>query len=291
MTIVYKSCIMNIYRYIDICFHRVKGEKMTCFVYLLFLYSKIRRVKMEKRLFAHRGMSALAPENTLSAIKKCREYGVEWFECDVDILKDGTIVISHDDTLDRCTNRAGSLYDITKEELEKIDAGSWFSDEFKGEKMPTLDELVEVINKEKLNVNIELKSCAAGKVLTQKLIDGLVEAIKKIDKDLKVIVSSFNYLALYLFKQKSPETPVACLFEDHTLYSDCYSILEFCEAEYIHPQNEGLTEKRVKEMKSKGYKINVWTVNSLARANELFNWGVDGIFTDIANQFPEKYKK
>lgn len=246
---------------------------------------------MKKTIFAHRGMSSLAPENTLSAIGKCREYGVKWFECDIDILKDGTIVISHDDTLDRCTNKSGSLYDITKDDLNKIDAGEWFGDQFKGERIPTLDQLIELINREKLNVNIELKSCSAGKELTEKLIDGLVESLKKIDKDIKVIVSSFNYLALYLFKQKSPATTVACLFETHTLYADCFSILEFCDAEYIHPQNEGLTKEKVKEIKKKGYKINVWTVNSLARANELFSWGVDGVFTDIADRFPKKYKK
>lgn len=246
---------------------------------------------MEKIVFAHRGMSSLAPENTIAAVRLCKKNGVEWFECDIDILKDETIVISHDDTLDRCTNKKGSLYDITKEDLDEIDAGCWFGDKYIGERIPTLDELIKVINEEKLNVNIELKSCAAGKKLTEKLILGLVEALKKLDRDRKVIVSSFNYLALYLFKKLSPETPVACLFETHTLYADCYSILEFCDAEYIHPQNEGLTKEKVQEMKDKGYKINVWTVNSLSRANELFNYGVDGVFTDIAHQFPKKYRK
>lgn len=80
---------------------------------------------MEKILFAHRGMSTLAPENTLSSFSLCKDKGIKWFECDIDILKDKTLVINHDDTLDRCTNKTGSLYDICKEDLKHIDAGSW----------------------------------------------------------------------------------------------------------------------------------------------------------------------
>lgn len=245
---------------------------------------------MERKLFAHRGMSVLAPENTLAAFGKCKENEIKWFECDIDILGDHTLVISHDDTLDRCTNRTGSLYDLNKEDLQNIDAGGWFSDEFIGERIPTLDELIELINKNELNVNFELKSCCGGKELTESLIKQFAQALNKLDKERQIIVSSFNPLVLSKFKDISPQTPVGCLFETHTLYDDWTSIMESCRAEYIHPQNEGLTKQMVDNFKKYGYKINVWTVNDLARANQLFNWGVDGVFTDISNQFPSKYK-
>lgn len=245
---------------------------------------------MERKLFAHRGMSVLAPENTLAAFGKCKENEIKWFECDIDILGDHTLVISHDDTLDRCTNRTGSLYDLNKEDLQNIDAGGWFSDEFIGERIPTLDELIELINKNELNVNFELKSCCGGKELTESLIKQFAQALNKLDKERQIIVSSFNPLVLSKFKDISPQTPVGCLFETHTLYDDWTSIMESCRAEYIHPQNEGLTKQMVDNFKRYGYKINVWTVNDLARANQLFNWGVDGVFTDISNQFPSKYK-
>lgn len=245
---------------------------------------------MERKLFAHRGMSVLAPENTLAAFGKCKENEIKWFECDIDILGDHTLVISHDDTLDRCTNRTGSLYDLNKEDLQNIDAGGWFSDEFIGERIPTLDELIELINKKELNVNFELKSCCGGKELTESLIKQFAQALNKLDKERQIIVSSFNPLVLSKFKDISPQTPVGCLFETHTLYDDWTSIMESCRAEYIHPQNEGLTKQMVDNFKRYGYKINVWTVNDLARANQLFNWGVDGVFTDISNQFPRKYK-
>ena len=66
--------------------------------------------------------------------------------------------------------------------------------------------------------------------------------------------------------------------------------MESCRAEYIHPQNEGLTKQMIENFKSHGYKVNVWTVNDLARANQLFNWGVDGVCTDISDRFPSRYK-
>ncbi len=76
--------------------------------YYLANHLVAKRLKM-KRLIAHRGMSSLAPENTLAAFSLCKEHNIQWFECDVDILKDGTIIVSHDDTLDRCTDKRWSI--------------------------------------------------------------------------------------------------------------------------------------------------------------------------------------
>lgn len=239
-----------------------------------------------KTIFAHRGMSSLAPENTLAAFRLCHSHNVQWLECDVDILGDDTLVMSHDDTLDRCTNRSGSLYDLTQQDLTQIDAGSWFAEPFAGEPIPTFHQFIALLNELKLDANIEIKSCTAGWQKTLKLIDGVIEGLKQLDSDRKVIISSFNHLALYEFKKRAPQYPTACLFTKETLWEDWESMLQACQAEYIHPEDEGLTREHVAAFKAKGYKVNVYTVNSLLRANQLFNWGVDGIFTDIAQQFP-----
>lgn len=241
-------------------------------------------------LIAHRGMSSLAPENTLSAFSLCKDSKVRWFECDVDILQDGTVIISHDDCLDRCTDKKGRLYDINHNDLSTIDAGSWFSDDYIGERLPTIQQLISLINEKELNVNIEIKSCAESAKLSHLLIDNLILALEKLDPQRELIVSSFNFLALSEFKNKRPQTKVACLFENNNIWDDWHSIIEWCKAEYIHPEDKGLTREMVNKFKASGVKINVWTVNSLSRANELFNWGVDGIFTDIAHKFPSKYK-
>ncbi len=242
-----------------------------------------------KKLFAHRGMSSLAPENTLAAFRKCREFGLRWVECDVDVLADGTVVVSHDDTLDRCTNHTGSLYELTQDDLQDIDAGSWFSEEFINERIPKLSQLIDLVNKDKLNINIEIKSCAAGWSQTELLINGVINALTALDERRELIVSSFNHLILYEFKKRCPEVPVACLFDKVSFQPDWLSIMQACRADYIHIEDEDLTEKTIKEIKAQGYKVHVYTVNDLARANQLFNWGIDGVFTDKGQLFPLSY--
>ncbi|WP_434360263.1 glycerophosphoryl diester phosphodiesterase [Parasalinivibrio latis] len=244
-----------------------------------------------KTLFAHRGMSSLAPENTLAAFSRCKENGIQWVECDVDVLADGTVVISHDDTLDRCTDQSGSLYDLSKADLKGIDAGSWFHDDFIGEPIPTFAQFIDLVNRHKLNVNVEIKSCTSGWQNTLCLIEGVISGLEDLNPECELIVSSFNHLALAEFKRRRPQTTVACLFEACNLWDDAESVLEGCGADCIHPCNDGLTKETVKRFKQAGYKVNVYTVNDLARANQLFNWGVDGVFTDIAHRFPSKYKQ
>lgn len=243
-----------------------------------------------KTVFAHRGIPSLAPENTLAAFSLCRQHGIKWIECDVDILADGTVVVSHDDTLDRCTDRSGSLYDLTQDDLAGIDAGSWFHDDFIGEPIPTFAQLIELVNRHQLNINVEIKSCTAGWEMTEKLLDNVIAGLEQLESGRELIVSSFNHLALAEFKKRRPQTAVACLFESTNLWQDWESVLQACQAEYIHPEDKGLTREMIGQFKSAGYKVNVYTVNDLARANQLFNWGVDGVFTDIAHRFPSKYK-
>lgn len=238
-----------------------------------------------RTIYAHRGMSSLAPENTLSAFKLCADYRVGWFECDIDILHDGTIVVSHDSTLDRCTNRSGPLFDISRQDLTEIDAGSWFSHDYLDEPIPTLEQLIEVMNRYKLNANIEIKSCESNAQASRDLLNGLNSALEQLAAEREYIISSFNPMLLAEFKKIRPQAPIACLFEKHTLNDDWHVIMEWAGAEYIHPQNEGLTREQVRMFKDRGYKVNVWTVNAKDRANQLFNWGVDGIFTDYAQSF------
>ncbi|HDO1331816.1 TPA: glycerophosphoryl diester phosphodiesterase [Aeromonas veronii] len=246
---------------------------------------------MVKKIIAHRGMSSLAPENTLAAFRLCRRHGIKWFECDADILADGTVVISHDDTLDRCTNISGSLYTLTADYIHEIDAGGWFSDEYIGERIPTLRELIQVVNEYELDFNLEIKSCTCGWQHTKKLIDGCIKELESLHPERNVIVSSFNHLALVEFKRHRPDTDIACLFEHANLWPDWHSILQACQAYAIHLEDKCLTKEKILMFKQAGYVVNVYTVNSLSRANELFNWGADGIFTDVAHDFPNKYKE
>ncbi|KGF01649.1 glycerophosphoryl diester phosphodiesterase [Actinomyces sp. S4-C9] len=242
---------------------------------------------MDKTIFAHRGASAIAPENTMAAFKKAVEAGATWIETDVDVLKDGTPILIHDSSLDRTTNRSGSYYDLTVSDLDDIDAGSWFSPEFAGERIPTLAQLVAVMNETGLNANIEIKSNEAGAQMSLQLVDAILKELEALDGP-QVIISSFNHVLLKIFKDKAPQYSVGALFVAENLWDDWKSILELVGADYIHPDDSALTRAQVQAFREAGYGVNVWTVNSPARANELFNWGVTGIFTDVAHQMLKK---
>ncbi len=243
-----------------------------------------------KTLFAHRGVSALAPENTLSAIKLCHTHGIKWFEFDVAVLKDGTLISHHDDTLDRCTDTSGALSHTTYSQLSKVDAGAWFGDSFVGERIPTLLEVIHCMNDLKLNANIEIKAGILSETESEAFLASITEQIKGIEPTIAVIVSSFNHILLKRFKELNPHIPVGCLFTKENLWEDWKSIVQWCKADYIHPESSGLTKSMVQDFLATGLKVNVWTVNTLDRANELFNWGVNGVFTDIPHLFPSAYK-
>lgn len=241
----------------------------------------------QKIIFAHRGLNTLAPENTIAAFQAAADHGLTWLETDVDVLKDGTVIICHDTTLDRTTNQHGHYYHLTKADLASIDAGSWFSPQFAGEKLPTLRDLVDFMNRTGMNCNIELKANEAGAEMSMLLLDNLLVELERLDPKCEVIISSFSHVLLSKLHQKAPHLPLGCLWETCALYDDWKSVMELVGASYIHPEDTGLTPEKVQAFRQAGYGVNVWTVNQADRANQLFNWGVTGIFTDIAHQIPQ----
>ncbi len=238
-----------------------------------------------KKVFAHRGLSGTCPENTLIAFRRAAEAGVKWIETDIDVLGDGTPFLCHDSTLDRTTNKSGSYYELKRADLAGIDAGSWFGNEFAGESLPTLADLISLMNETRLNANFELKSNEAGKDLTVQLVENVLAEMEKLDPEREIIISSFSLPTLMLLRERNKDVAIAPLFEAHTLGTDWRAVMEILAAQYIHPDASALTKAQVKEFRDAGYGVNTWTVNSAEQANKLFNWGVTGIFTDYADKF------
>ncbi|MGM0386280.1 MAG: glycerophosphodiester phosphodiesterase family protein [Actinomycetota bacterium] len=235
-------------------------------------------------------MSSLAPENTLAAFRLCAEHGVRWFEFDCDLLADDTVVVLHDSTLDRTTDASGGYRTLTAAGLEGIDAGSWFSGEFAGERLPTLPQVIALMNELGLDANLEIKSSNAGAAHARRLVDAVVRDLEELSPEREVLVSSFSPVLLGEFHRLAPQWPVACLFEDRWWAGMWRSIADLLDAAAIHPKLKGLTAKRVRKIRDSGRDVNVWTVNSVALAQELFGWGVTGVFTDVAQEFPEEWR-
>ena len=240
-----------------------------------------------RTVFAHRGASALAPENTLAAFRRAAAEGAAWIELDVDVISDGTVIVIHDSRLDRTTNRSGSYYDLTAADLAQVDAGSWFADAegahpYAGESLPTLRAALDVVAQTGMNVNVELKSCEAGAQACRRLADGVAELLDAHAErgGKEVLVSSFNPLLLERMRERREGTDLALLTDSRMLGDDWRSYVENLGAIAVNPGDEGLERSRVEEIRELGYGVNVWTVNSYERAEELFTWGVSGIFTD-----------
>ncbi|MDN6429254.1 MAG: glycerophosphoryl diester phosphodiesterase [Propionibacterium sp.] len=240
------------------------------------------------RILAHRGASSLAPENTMAAFVKAMEVGAHWIEFDVDIMGDGTLLVMHDHTLDRTTSGRGGYYDKGFSDLRKLDAGAWFSDVYRFEPVPEAADVLEFLNATGMHGNLEIKPCLGGEELRERVIETLVHSVDVLTDQDNFLVSSFDHDLLARFGAERPDIDLAWLVDpddpEHGEWRPGATALG-CRA--INPGDEGLTEATVAQMLEAGFEVNVWTVDSVARARELAGWGVTGIFTNRPQDFPE----
>lgn len=240
-----------------------------------------------KRIFAHRGVSSLAPENTMAAFKEITKVKTNWIETDVSITKDGHVFMLHDDQLDRTTNLDGEITSMMSSKVLSADAGSWYDKNFSNEKVPTLEEFIEFVSKNNLNVNIELKSVTGENAneLADKLCEILANEITQIQDKSEIIISSFNPIMLEKFYKLKPELKYSYLFRREDFRADWNLLMQATHASSVHIDEKGLTKEKIHLIKKFGYSVNVYTVDKKDRANQLFNWGADGIFTNKAQLF------
>ena len=237
------------------------------------------------KIIAHRGASTLAPENTIAAFAKASEIGARWCECDVGVMADGTLLVIHDDTVDRTTNSSGSWDSWGYGELRRLDAGAWFSPTYRFERIPELADVVSFANATQTSFNIELKRRAAGK-RRDTLVENLEVALQSFKNKSGLLISSFDHELLSAVRQAMPELPLAWLCTPAEVRAESWREASQIECTAIHPCGQDLTEADVHEMLDAGFDVNVWTVNTLEDARKAAQWGVTGIFTDRVQDFP-----
>jgi glycerophosphoryl diester phosphodiesterase len=162
------------------------------------------------RVQAHRGYSARYPENTLLAFAKAIEVGADQIECDVARAADGTIFILHDAGVERTTNGTGQLAELTSQQIMALDAGGWLSPEFSGEKVPTLENALELC-KGRARLNIELKTRNHPESWLKQMIEGTLQVIESHSAWNDVMFSSFSLEALAYTKKLCPQAVVGLL--------------------------------------------------------------------------------
>lgn len=233
-------------------------------------------------IFAHRGMSGHAPENTMAAFYMAVDQGCEAIELDVQLTKDGEVVICHDETVDRTTDGTGLLHTYTLAELQKLDAGRWFDDGFAGERIPTLDELLAYVKDKEVTVNIEFKNIPIPYEGIEKKVVDLVERYGMGDQ---VILSSFDHLCLQRVAELNPFLRLGVLLGDRLVNPWRYvRILPF-SVYSIHPHYSFVDEQYIVESNKLGYKVIAYTVDDRGWYEKYSVLGIDGVFTN----FPERF--
>lgn len=228
-------------------------------------------------IFAHRGACAHAPENTIASFELALAQQADAIELDVKLSSDGFVIVHHDDTVDRTTDGTGRIKNLTLADLKKLDAGSFFSETYKGEKIPTLEEVFETVGKRTF-INIELTNY---KTRNDHLVETVCMLVKKHNMQKRIIFSSFFASNLSKARGYLPDVPRGLLALNGFLGSWARSFgFTFGNYQALHPHVADTTQQEVSRVHRLNRRIHVWTIDKEEDMRRLFSWGVDGIFTD-----------
>ncbi len=223
-------------------------------------------------IFGHRGAMAHAPMNTMASFQAAFAQGADGVELDVQFSKDRQLIVLHDRSVDATSDGLGAAKHLTVPQLKALDAGAWFAEAFAGETIPTLDEVFAAFG-ESLLINVEIKcdSAEAGEIA-----GAAAACIERFSCSGRVLVSSFNSLALRRLRAIAPGIMIGCLYECAAAEPQTGDFA----GEALHPRRQLIDAAFMSRARERGYYVNTWTVNEPQRALELKRLGVNAIITD-----------
>ncbi|SDI96844.1 glycerophosphodiester phosphodiesterase [Salimicrobium halophilum] len=231
---------------------------------------------MRTHILAHRGASRYAPENTMPAFRLAEEMGAEGVETDVQLTKDGVPVLIHDENVRRTTDGKGFVQDYTFEELRMLDTGSWFSSEFRGVQIPSLEELLQWIRDYPLLLHLELKTDVISYKHIEEKVYALLRHYQVLDR---TCVSSFNEETLSVVKDLNPSMRTA--FLTPTKMRKLIPYLSSIPVDDLHIKHTLLSKKLIHHCNKNRVPVRVYTVNRPALLRKCFHLQCAGIFTDV----------
>jgi glycerophosphoryl diester phosphodiesterase len=226
---------------------------------------------------AHRGASGYAPENTLAAFRRALALGAGFIETDLQLSRDARFVAIHDATVNRTTNGQGAVHDLTLAELRRLDAGSWFGSEFAGERIPTIEEILEFAKKHDVVFYLELKPSGSwgGE-------HALISALRESAEIARTVVISFDPLILAAVRKIEPTLMTGLLFEGQI--SDPLDKAIEIGARQVAVRGDLVTPRLLKEARGRDLQVVCWTVNHPGHMRLLVEAGVDGIMSDYPDR-------
>ncbi|HEX3535255.1 MAG TPA: glycerophosphoryl diester phosphodiesterase [Stellaceae bacterium] len=228
-------------------------------------------------VIGHRGAAARAPENTLAGFRRAKALGCDWVEFDVRLTADGALVICHDDRLDRTTDGKGRLADKSLQQIRQYDAGAWFGPQFRGERVPTLDEALTLCAELALGANIEIK---AERGLARATAAAVSVSLARLGLAApSVLVSSFAVEVLAAMRDLAPKVPRGLLLR--LLSRSWAATAERLDCTTVNFDHRRLSMPLISAIRAAGYPLLAYTVNDPGRARQLFDWGVTSVFSDV----------
>ncbi|MDR3425211.1 MAG: glycerophosphodiester phosphodiesterase family protein [Alphaproteobacteria bacterium] len=228
-------------------------------------------------VIAHRGAAARAPENTLAAFEAAFDDGARWIETDVQLTSDGVPVLMHDDTLERTTSGRGSVAAMTWNEMQRLDAGSWFSPAFSQARVPSLTQTLAFAAQRNMRLNLELKP-GQGRAQVTAMV-ALIEVAKIWpDNAPPPLITSFDLDALKVAAQMHPGWPRALLLGDWR--EDWRELATTTQASAVSINAALLTPERLATLRATSVPILAYTVNDPAQARDMLKTGVNAVISD-----------
>ena len=233
----------------------------------------------QTKIFAHRGASGYAPENTLEAFALAMEQGADGIELDVQMTRDGELVVIHDETVDRVSNGTGEVRSYTLEELKKLRVSNHM-EQYPDARIPTLREVLELVKPGTMEVNIELNT---GIFWYPEIEEKVLELVREEGMEDRVIYSSFNHYSIQKIRELSPEAETAYLFGDVILHVEEYASKTGVKG--LHPALYHVKMADfMKEYQASGLAVRVWTVNDEQQIEELIRQGADAVITNYPDR-------
>lgn len=231
------------------------------------------------KIFAHRGSSGTHPENTITAFKEAVRLGVDGIELDIQLTKDGELVVIHDYTLDRTTDGTGKILDYTVEELKAFDAGSKFSPEFAGETIPTFREVLALLQDTDIELNIEIKKPVKEDTGIEKK---MIQELEEYQYSNRSIISSFNHDSLKRVISINKDLECAILYMKK--FENPWEYAAEIGAKALHTYRPETDREMVTEAQHKGFPVRVFTINKAEDMTKFFETKVAAIFTDYSEK-------
>lgn len=238
---------------------------------------------MATKVWAHRGGSGYAPENTIPAFKLAVEQKADGVELDVHLSSDGKLMVIHDETVDRTSNGTGRVVDMTCQELKKLDFSNGMPG-YKDVRIPTLKEVYGLLKNTNLTINVEIK---CDVVIYYGIWDKVIELEREMGMQGRIIYSSFNHYVLMKLREVDPKAKIGLLYSEAMV--DPWVYANYLHADAIHPHYlaalgcPGLIEG----CKKAGVEIHPWTCNDEQVVCDLASAGIEAVITN----YPDKARE